>query len=114
MKMSSLQTAQGILVVNWVITPILSIWIWVKNGFLSAVLFVIIWLIADRIWDWVTGLLIARVARIGDSEEEAFYMEVSGDVPTRMASMMIVDLVGTLVLPLVVAGFFLGWFWTPH
>ncbi len=110
MKMSSLQATQSILVVNWVIAPALGIWIWVKGGFFSAVLFVIIWLIADKIWDWLTGLLIAGAGRIKASEHEAFQMEISGEVPGRMAFMMIVDLLGTFILPWVVAGFFLGWF----
>lgn len=114
MKMSSLQATQSILFINWVIAPALGIWIWVKSGFFSAVLFVIIWLVADRAWDWLTGLLIAGVGRIKASEHEAFQLEISGEVPGRMASMMIVDLLGTFVLPWVVAGFFLGWFGTSN
>lgn len=112
MKMSSLQTTQCILLINWVVAPVLGIWIWVKSGFFSAVLFVITWLIADKVWDWLTGLLIAGAGRIRANEHEAFQMEISGEVPGRMASMMIVDLLGTFILPWVIAGFFLGWFGT--
>jgi uncharacterized membrane protein len=108
--MDRLKEAQALLLLNWVIAPGLGIWIWVKNGFLSSVLFVIIWLIADKIWDWLTGLLIAGVGRIKASEHEALQMGISGQVPGRMALMMIVDLLGTFVLPWIVAGLFLGWF----
>ncbi|MEW5994058.1 MAG: hypothetical protein AB1744_06645 [Candidatus Zixiibacteriota bacterium] len=114
MKMSSLQATQRILLINWVIVPALGIWIWVKSGLFSAVLFVIIWLIADKVWDWLTGLLIAGAGRIKASEHEAFQMEISGEVPGRMAFMMIVDLLGTFILPWVVAGFFLGGFGTAN
>ena len=106
MKMSTLQATQGLLLINWVIAPALGIWIWVKGSFFSAILFVIVWLIADRVWDWLTGLLIAVAGLIKASEYEAFQMSISGEVPGRMASMMIVDLLGTLVLPWVVAGWF--------
>jgi len=113
MKMSSLLATQHVLLINWVIVPVLGIWIWVKNRLFSAVLFVIIWLIADKVWDWLTGLLIAGAGRIRASEHEAFQMEISGEVPGRMAFMMIVDLLGTFILPWVIAGFFLGWFVSP-
>ncbi len=109
MKMSSLKATQSILLINWFIAPALGIWIWVKSGLFSAAIFVVIWLIADKVWDWVTGLLIAGAGRIKASEDEAFEMEISGEVPGRMAFIMIVDLLGTFILPWVVSGFFLGW-----
>lgn len=109
MKMSSLKATQSILLINWLIAPSLGIWIWVKSGLFSAVVFVVIWLIADKVWDWVTGPLIVGIGRIKASEDEAVEMEISGEVPRRMAIMMIVDLLGTFILPWVVAGFFLGW-----
>lgn len=111
MKMSTLQATQSILLIQWVIVPALGIWIWVKSGFLSALFFVIIWLIVDKVWDWLTGLLIARAGRIEEakvSEREALERVTSGDVPGRMALMMIVDLLGTFLIPWVVAGFFLA------
>ena len=114
MRMSSLLTTPRILLINWFIAPALGIWIWVSNGFFMAVLFVAIWLTADKVWDWLTGLLIAGAGRIGASEQEASQMEISGEVPERMAFMMIVDLLGTFILPWVVAGFFLGWFGTSN
>lgn len=77
-------------------------------------MFVIIWLIADKVWDWLTGLLIAGASQTKVSEHEAFQMKISGEVPGRMAFMMIVDLLGTFLLPWVVAGFFLGWLGTPN
>jgi len=112
MKMSSLLAIQRILLINWVVAPALGIWIWVKSGFFSAGLFIIIWVIADKVWDWMTGLLIIGVGRIGVTEQEEFQEEISSKVPVRMASMMIVDILGTFILPWVIAGFFLGWFGT--
>jgi hypothetical protein len=44
------------------------------------------------------------------SEREALWRATSGEVPGRIAFMMIVDLLGTLLIPWVVGGFFLGWF----
>ena len=108
MKMSSLLMTQRILLINWIIAPSLGIWLWIKSGFLIAALFIIIWLIVDRVWDWLTKVLMANVARIGANDEEAFEMETSGEVPARMASIMIVDLLGTLVLPWIIAGLFLA------
>jgi hypothetical protein len=114
MRMSSLLATPRILLINWFIAPALGIWIWVSSGFFMAVLFVAIWLIADKAWDWLTGLMITGAGRIGASEHEASQMEISGEVPERMAFMMIVDLLGTFILPWVVAGFFLGWFGTSN
>jgi len=113
MKMSTLQATQSILLIQWVIVPALGIWIWVKSGFFMAVLFIIIWLIVDKVWDWLTGLLIAGAGRIEEakvSERDALARVTSGEVPGRMAFMMIVDLLGTFLIPWVVGGFFLGWF----
>jgi uncharacterized membrane protein len=112
MRMSGLLVTQRILLINWVIAPALCIWIWIDSGFFRAASFVIIWLISDNVWDWLTGLMINRVGRIGANEHEASQMKISGEVPQRMAFMMIVDLLGTFMLPWVVAGFFLGWFGT--
>ena len=109
MKMSSFLITQRILLINWIIAPALGIWIWAKRGFLSAALFIIIWLIVDKVWDWLTELLMTNVARIGANEEEAFEVETSGEVPARMASIMVVDLLGTLVLPWIIAGLFLAY-----
>jgi len=104
MKMSSLLITQRILLINWVIAPALGIWIWAKRGFFSAALFIIIWLIVDKVWDWLTELLMVNVARIGANEEEASEIETYGEVPTRITSIMVVDLLGTLVLPWIIAG----------
>lgn len=109
MKMSNLLIAQRILLINWIIAPALGIWICIKRGFLSAALFIIIWLIVDKVWDWLTERLMDNVARIGANEEEAFEMRTSGEVPARMASIMVVDLLGTLVLPWIIAGLFLAY-----
>jgi len=114
MRMSSLLATQRILLINWFIAPALGIWIWVNSGFFMAALFVVIWLIADKVWDWLTGLMITGAGRIGANEHEASQMEISGEVPERMAFMMIVDLLGTFILPWVIAGFFLGWFGTSN
>jgi hypothetical protein len=108
--MSNLLAAQRILLINWVIVPAIGIWIWIDSGFIRTAFFIIIWLISDKVWDWLTGLMISGVARIGANVYEASQMKTSGEVPQRMAFMMILDLLGTFLLPWVVAGFFLGWF----
>ncbi len=112
MRMSFLLATQRILLINWIIAPALGIWIWIKSGFFIAALFVVIWLVADKVWDWLTGLLIARAGRIGANEHEASQIVISGEVPERMAFMMIIDLLGTFILPWLVASFFLCWFGT--
>lgn len=113
MRMRTLQLLQSILLIEWIIVPILGIYIWIKIGFLSAVLFIIIWLIVDKVWDWISGLTIARIGKIEEgrmSEQEALYKATAGEVPERMAFMMIVDLLVTLLIPWLVGGFFIGWF----
>lgn len=109
MRMKSLLAAQRILLINWVVVPVLGIWIWIKSGFFIVALFVVIWLIADKIWDWLTGFLIAGAGQIGASEQEASHMAISGEVPERIAFMMIIDLLGTFLLPWVFASLLLGW-----
>ena len=102
---------QKILLINWVVIPALGIWIWITSGFFNAVLFVIICLVADKIWDWLTGLLIIGAGRIGGGGHEGIQMQISeSEVPGRVAFMMIVDLLGTLILPWIVTGFFFGWY----
>lgn len=110
MKMESLKSTQAILCANWVVVPILFIWIAIKTSFINSIIFIVLWLVIDRVWDWISGLLIAAAGRVGASEEEAFDMELSGNVPIRMAVMMIVDLIGTLLIPWIIAGLCLGWF----
>jgi len=107
MKMGILLATQRLLLINWILAPGLAIWVWIRCGFLSAGLFLVIWLIADRVWDWLTGHLIAVVTRIKVNELKEFQMLISGKVPKRMAFMMIIDLLGTLVLPWITASFFL-------
>jgi len=109
MKIGNLLATQRLLLINWILAPGLAIWVWIRCGLLSAGLFLVIWLIADRVWDWLTGHLIAAATRIKASEWKAFQMSISGKVPKRMAFMMIIDLMGTLVLPWITAGFFLRW-----
>jgi hypothetical protein len=105
MKISRLKATQKILRINWVVVPALGIWIGITSGIFHAIVFVIIWFVADKIWDWLTRLLTAGAGRIGASEYEEFTMQMSGEVPGRMAFLMIVGLVGTCILPWVVAGF---------
>jgi hypothetical protein len=111
MKMGTLLATQRLLLINWILAPGLAIWVWIRCGFLSAGLFLVIWLIADRVWDWLTGRLIVVATRIVASEWEAFQfqMSISDKVPKLVAFMMIIDLLGTLVLPWITAGFFLRW-----
>lgn len=109
MKMSTLRAAQRILLINWFIAPALGIWIWIKSGnLIIGGCYFIIWLFLDKAWDWFTEILMAGVARVGANEEEEFEAWVSSEeVPIRLASMMIVDLLGTFILPWFIAGLFL-------
>jgi len=111
MKIDSLKPAQIILLTNWIVLPLLGIWIWVRRGFLSTLLFMIIWWIADAIWDWLSGVLILGAGKIGLNEHEEHQFEMSEEVPKRVAIMMIIDLLGTIIIPLIIAGSFLHWFW---
>jgi len=110
MKMHSLQAIQSLLLINWLVAPALGILIWVRTNFFYAAVFVIIWLIADKVWDSLTELLIVGAGQVKASEHEALQMVSSCEVPGRMAFMMLVDLFGTLILPWVLAGIFLGLF----
>ncbi len=109
MKMTSLQAGLKVLLVNWLVAPALGIWVWVKSDFLSCVAYFVIWLIADRVWDWLTRYLIAWAAPNSASEEEALQTYLGGEAPQGMAFMMLVDLLGTLILPWIVAGLFLAY-----
>ncbi len=104
MKISRLKETQKILRINWVVVPALGIWIWNTSGIFHAIVFVIIWFVAVKIWDGLTRLLTAGAGRIGASEYEEFQMQISGEVPGRKACMMIFGLLGTFILPWVVAG----------
>lgn len=106
MNRNTLLATQKILFINWVIAPALSIWIWIGKGFISAIFFFVVWLIADKIWDSLASFLITLIGRAGASDDEAFQMAMSDEVPMRVAYMMLIDLSGTFFLPWIVAGFF--------
>ncbi len=110
MKFAMLQSLQPVLLVNWVAWIGLAAWILMRSTFAKALLFVIMWVVLDRIWDFVTGLLIAAAGKAGVSEQQVLTMQMSGEVPGLMGAAMLLDLVGTLLLPWVLAAFFLGWF----
>lgn len=103
MQMSALLAVQRILLANWVIGPGLGIWIWVRDSGGSAIMFLVLWLIVDRVCDRFTGFLLAMAARHGPGREEdraALY----GEVPNRVALLMITDLLGALLIPWLIAG----------
>lgn len=104
-EMGNFLGIQKILVVNWIVFPYLGMRIWINCGFLSAILFVIIWLSVDKVWDLLTGFLIGVT---GGDEISVFELQISGRVPVLVVLMMAIDILGTLLLPWVVAGFFLG------
>lgn len=110
MNLTSLKSLQTILLLNWPIGIGLAIWVFVRAGFFSAVLFVIAWLTLDKVWDVLTGFLIAGAGAIGANAQEEMLMETVGVVPARMATAMIFDLAGTLALPWLIAGHFLRWY----
>lgn len=109
-KLSTLNSIQPALLINWPISLGLTIWVFAQAGILKACLFVIAWLVLDKVWDVLTRLLIAGAGAIGANEHEAVLMEISGQVPARMAAGMFVDLAGTLLLPWLIAGYFLKWY----
>jgi hypothetical protein len=103
---------KNIIIVNWFVLPSLGIWLWIRRGILSALFFVLIWLITDQLWDWLTAFLIMIVAKTV-KDEDFYEMWKAGflyRVPLRVALMMIMQVLGILVLPWVIVGFFLGWF----
>jgi hypothetical protein len=110
MNLSTLKSFQTALLLNWPIGLGLAIWVFSQTGFLKACLFVVAWLVLDKAWDVLTGLLIAGAGAIGANEHEAMLMEVAGEVPARMAAGMLLDLAGTLLLPWLIAGYFLKWY----
>lgn len=110
MKFSSLKLLQATLLLNWPVGIAFALWILVKAGLLNAVLFLVAWVVLDKLWDVISGLLIAAASAIGANEYEEIAMEVAGVVPMRMAIGMIVDIAGTLVLPWAVGSYFLKWF----
>ena len=112
MKMTSMLKTQKILLVNWVVVPILGILVFGKLGFFKVVLFILAWLVIDKIWDWFSGLLIAGAGGVGGNEDEVLKMKFLDEVPGRVALMMAVDTIGTLLVPWIVAGLLLGWFVT--
>lgn len=110
MRFTTLQSLQRVLLVNWVAWIGLGLWILANAGFASALGFVILWLVLDRVWDFVTTILIASAGKAAVNEQEAIAMQASGTVPALMGAAMLLDLVGTLLLPWLLAALFLGWF----
>lgn len=98
----------AILLINWPVAIGLAVWIFILSGLFNALLFVAAWIILDKVWDVITGVLIAGAGAVGANSQEEMLLETAGAVPARMAVAMILDLAGTLALPWLVAGYFLG------
>ena len=110
MSKELLQSLAVIQSVNWVVIPALFLWIAFGVSFWESIGFLVVWMIADWIWNGVSEWLIKGAGAIGFSQQDAIKMELEAIVPTRMAIMMMVDLVVTLAIPWIVAGYFLQWF----
>jgi len=100
--MSRLQSFQKILLINWLIVPFLIVAVWFKLGFWHSVIFLVAWLVIDKLWDEISRILIESAGRA--SSADPLYIQLEGAVPTWMAAAMIADIVITLLLPLVIAG----------
>ena len=107
MNKKLLQSLQVILSINWIVIPALFVWIAFGVSFWLSLIFLVVWFIADRIWDWISGLLIVGAGAI--SGQDPLKIELGEVVPVGAALMMILDLVGALTIPWIVAGGFL-WF----
>jgi len=107
MNKELLQSLPAIQIINWFAIPVLFIWIAFGVSFWASLIFLVVWLIVDLIWDWVSGLLIMGAGAF--SGQDPILMELKGAVPIGMALMMVLDLIGTLAIPWIVAGAFL-WF----
>ena len=101
-RMSRLQSFQKILLINWLIVPFLIVAVWFKLGFWHSVIFLVAWLVIDKLWDEISRILIESAGRA--SSADPLYIQLEGAVPTWMAAAMIADIVITLLLPLVIAG----------
>lgn len=101
-RLGKLQSFQQILIINWAIVPILILITWLKSGFFASALFLIAWLVLDKLWDTVSGFLIASAGWVSDADP--LFVQVVGAVPTGMAAVMIIDVIVTLLLPTFVAG----------
>jgi len=106
----SLKRIQLVLLLNWIVAPALGVLVWVERSLLSAIGFLVVWLIADGTWDWVTDRLILRSFAFGSSEEQLFGSNMRREISLLSATTMLADTLGTLALPWVAAGFFLEWF----
>ncbi len=106
MRMNTLLASQRILLVNWIVGPGFAVLVGYKSGVASAVGFIIIWLIADKAWDWLTGVLIAIAGQKPSGDEESA-AALYGDIPPRVGLLMVTDLLGTLLLPWIIAGILL-------
>ncbi|HBJ82351.1 MAG TPA: hypothetical protein DDZ88_00420 [Verrucomicrobiales bacterium] len=100
---------QKLLLLNWLIAPALCLTVMFRIGFIKGVLFFILWLGADWIWEKMTSMLLGMVSgSLGDYGQ--FKAAMYGEIPFRMALVMIVDVLGHLAVPWLVGGYFLGWY----
>ena len=100
---------QKLLLFNWLIAPALCLIVMFRVGFVRAVLFFVLWLIADWAWCKLTSMALhAASGSLGDYQQ--FKASMYGEIPFRMVFVMIVDVLGHLAVPWLVAGYLLGWY----
>lgn len=94
-----LRQLQRLLLVNWFIIPALWIVIWYKTSFFTAIFFVALWFVADRGWDYLTGILIQAALRLHLTDANAGDYAASQTIPPLGIAMMLLDLAGTMAVP---------------
>jgi len=106
--MEKLQRFQIVLLANWLIVPALAISIWRWISITKAFAFLVVWLVVDRLWDAVSDRLIVAAGKASGGTDP-LRIELTGELPIGMTSMMILDLVVTFALPTAVALLFFVW-----
>ena len=99
---------QKLLLLNWLVAPGLCLAVMIRTGFIKGVGFFILWLFVDWLWGKVTSMLLVMVSG-SMSDYGQFKAAVYGEVPFRVAFVMFVDVIGHLVVPWLVGGYYLGW-----
>lgn len=110
MKFGTLLSLQPVLLINWVAFIGLPAWIAVRSGFASALGFSVLWLVLDRVRDFVTRLIMVGAEKVGTTEYQVPVDPAAREVSTLLALAMLIDFIATLLLPWVLAALFLGWF----
>ncbi len=100
---------QKLLLLNWLVAPALCLVVMFQTGFFKGLGFLIFWLFADWVWGKVIAMLLGIVSG-SMSEYGQFKAAVYGEVPFRVGFVMFVDVIGHLIVPWLVGGYYLGWF----